>query len=148
MPGTTFDAELDEALARGARERDAAAPAAAGSVWAWRSEPPVGPAFLFARPLTSATPRWTGEAKPRRRPAHTFTDVQRLAFERLVLLGADLADDFSAEDLRREYRRLARRFHPDAHAHCAPLERAQLARSFVEAAEDYRCLREVVETRH
>lgn len=142
---------LDEALARSAQERahETAPPTASASSWAWRSEPPLGSAFLFSRPLTSAAPRWIGgEATPPRRPAHAFTDVQRLAFARFVLLGADLAADFTAEDLRREYRRLARRYHPDGHAHSAPLERAQLARSFVEAAEDYRCLREVVETRH
>jgi len=143
---------LDEALARGAGEREAreAGVRTAGtSAWAWRSEPPLGSAFLFARPLTSAPPRWIGgEAPPPRRPPHPFTDVQRLAFERLVRLGADLADDFTAEDLRREYRQLARRYHPDGHAHCGALERAQLARCFVDAAEDYRCLREVVETRH
>lgn len=141
---------LDEALARAARDAAAApAPQPSGPAWAWRSEPPLGSAFLFARPLTAATPRWTGgETRPPRRPAHVFTDVQRLAFERFVLLGADLTDDFSAEDLRREYRRLARRYHPDGYGDCSALEQAQRARSFVEAAEDYRCLREVVETRH
>jgi len=143
---------LDEALARSVQERahEPAASTASASSWAWRSEPPLGSAFLFARPLTSAAPRRAaGAAQPRpRRPAHRLTDVQRAAFERMLLLGADLADDFTAEDLRREYRELARRYHPDGHARCGALEQAQLARSFAAAAEDYRILRELVDTRH
>ena len=64
------------------------------------------------------------------------------------MLGADLCDGFTADELRREFRELARRYHPDAHGDCCDLERAQLAQAFVEATEDYRCLCKVVWTRH
>lgn len=136
---------LDDALAQ--NRGTAEAPA---SGWAWRREPPLGSAFLFARPLTSPAPRWApgGAATPATRRPHALTDVQRLALEGLVLLGAELTDAFTADDLRREYRRLARRYHPDGRADAGPLERAQMARSFAAAADDYRCLREVVATRH
>lgn len=147
MRGISFDAVLDAALAQAAS--DAAADVAAKVVWGWRSEPPLGSAFLFARPLTTAHRCWpAGEVQPPRQPAHRLTDVQRVAFEGLVTLGAALSDSFTAEDLRTQYRELARRFHPDGYTQCSGLEQAQRARCFVEAAEHYRCLREVVESRH
>jgi DnaJ-class molecular chaperone len=55
---------------------------------------------------------------------------------------------FTAEELRREYRQLALRFHPDRHADQSALEREQRARNFAEAADLYRCLRAVVAPRH
>lgn len=150
MPGPTFAAVLDEVLAREGRD-GATAPVktAPESAWAWRATPPVGSAFLFARPLIAAEPRWApGQPPLPRPPAHPLTDVQRLAFERLVLLGAALSDHFTADELRHEYRRLARRYHPDGYGDCGALEQAQRARCFAEAADDYRVLRDVAQTRH
>ena len=104
---------------------------------------------MFARPLTSPVPRWTtGEYAPPRRPAHRLTDEQRQAFERLAALGAELPVGFTEEELLREYRRLARRYHPDRHAGCTTVEREHLSRNFADAAESYRCLRALVESRH
>lgn len=90
----------------------------------------------------------TVDNPPARRPAHRLTDRQRRAFERLGVLGADLPAGFTSEELRREYRGLARRFHPDRHGDCSEMERQQRARNFAEAAESYSCLRALVETRH
>jgi hypothetical protein len=151
MRRPSFAAVLDDALARAARAAAADTESAAGATaaWAWRREPPLGSAFLFARPLTAAVPRWPAAAsQPAARAPHRFTDDQRLAFARLLDLGAELSDGFTADELRREYRGVARHCHPDAHADAPPLERAQWARLFIEATDDYRCLCRLVETRH
>lgn len=136
---------LDEAIGRATA--DPVMPAAAP----WRRRPgtqPVSP-FLRMAPLATGVPRWTLAAgAPARRPAHRLTAEQQLAFERFERLGARLPAGFTAEELRREYRQLALRFHPDRHADHAALEREQRAGNFAEAADLYRCLRAVVEPRH
>jgi hypothetical protein len=58
----------------------------------------------------------------------------------LNALGADLDGDLSVAELRRAFRRLARRYHPDRHPGSNTAEQERLARAFVEATEHYRVL--------
>ena len=51
-----------------------------------------------------------------------------------------LTPDFTVQDLRREYRQLARRIHPDRHNSCTPAERERLSRQFAELSDSYRHL--------
>ena len=136
---------LDEALHRAAPEP--VIPVA--RAWTrWPDAPPAAP-FLRVPPLTAAAPRWTlADGAPVRRPAHRLTAEQQQAFERFERLGARVPSGFTADELRREYRQLALRFHPDRHADRSALEREQRARNFAEAADLYRCLGAVVEPRH
>jgi curved DNA-binding protein CbpA len=74
--------------------------------------------------------------------------AERRAFNRLLDLGARLEPNFSAADLRREYRRLAHLYHPDRHNGGSDVEQGSLARAFAELTERYRSLRALVEPRH
>ena len=142
----SFADVLDEALGRVAAEP---ARTAAPSLKTW-SAPQVDTAFLFARPLTAAVPRWpaVSAASALRRPDHVFPDAERRAFNRLLDLGARLEANFSADDLRGEYRRLAQVYHPDRHSGVSTVEQGSLARTFADLTERYRCLRAFVEPRH
>lgn len=82
------------------------------------------------------------------RPARLLTSEQRHALEDLRALGAALGEDFTAHDLRREYRGLALALHPDRHAQASPAERVQLGEAFSRAAAAHRKLLEVVRPRH
>lgn len=136
MTGQSFAELLDEAL-EAQPEPDARDPRA----WACWSTPSAASPFLHARPLTWPAPRWTTPGAGAPRAPHRTTPAQRRAYEQFTLLGATLSAGFTEEELVGEYRRLARRFHPDHHARRDPIERAQLARNFVDLAESYRCLR-------
>ena len=83
-----------------------------------------------------------------RRPSRTLTQGQRWALEALNALGARLSPDFTADQLRHEYRRLAHRLHPDRHHDRSDAERRRLAHQFGEATDHYRQLRAIVEERH
>jgi DnaJ-class molecular chaperone len=58
----------------------------------------------------------------------------------LNVLGAGLDETVSPETLRRAFRRLARRYHPDRHPESSGAESARLARLFADATEHYRLL--------
>ncbi len=66
----------------------------------------------------------------------------------LVALGGRLSGDFTADDLQREYRRLAKRYHPDRHGAASAWDRDQMGRRFSEVSDSYRCLRGLVDARH
>lgn len=143
MQASSFADVLDIALGR--------TPAAPSSAPAWAARPqPCGVApFLFGRPLTSARPRWPQppDARPRR-PRHELNQAQQAALNRFAELGASLGANFSADELRHAYRRLAQRYHPDRHAAASAGERATLAGAFADAAASYRSLRALVDPRH
>ena len=116
------------------------------------------PAFAGAR-VTYGTATWTKPAGTQavaeapepaevRRPVRTLSGVQQRALECLTALGARLIPDFTAAELRREYRQLARRVHPDRHPHASAEEHARLSREFSDATDAYRLLLGVVEPRH
>ena len=75
-----------------------------------------------------------------RQPARTLTAGQERALNLLTSFGARLTPDFTVQDLRREYRQLARRIHPDRHNSCTPPERERLSRQFAELSDSYRHL--------
>lgn len=117
------------------------------------------PAFAGARVTYAAAPStWAKRAgqavaeapEPAevRRPVRTLSPAQQRAFECLTALGARLTPGFLAGELRREYRLLARRVHPDRHPHATPAEHERLARQFSDATTAYRTLRATVEPTH
>ena len=55
-------------------------------------------------------------------------------------LGADLGGSLSPSTLRRAFRQLAHRYHPDRHPGASAAEQDRLARVFVDATEHYRVL--------
>jgi hypothetical protein len=66
----------------------------------------------------------------------------RRALDQLRRCGAiDLGEDFTTDELRRAYRVLAKRYHPDRHPGATELERARLAEAFAEVTSAYRHLR-------
>lgn len=81
------------------------------------------------------------EPEVHRRPSvRLLTSEERRALDVLNALGAVLAEGFTAAELRRQYRLLARRIHPDRHPHAAADERVRLSRAFAAATDSYRLL--------
>ena len=104
------------------------------AVHVWNARPVTAPLFAFELPLTAARPA------PAPAPATARVEpplpVHLSTFERQTL------DDARTPDaLRRAYRTLARRYHPDHHHGCSAAERERLARLFAEATEHYRFLK-------
>lgn len=81
-----------------------------------------------------------GSAPPPRPAARTLTGREQAAFERLTALGARIGLDFSAVELRRAFRTLARRYHPDRHPDSDAAEQARLAGLFADIHDHYRVL--------
>ena len=144
MPALSFADVFGEALRRGL-----ATPTRPSAPWSPDARPQAANPFLFTRPLTTASPRWPAEVHARpSRPAHRLTERQGLAFDTLLALGGRLSGDFTAEDLLREYRQLAKRYHPDRHGAASAGDRERMARRFAEVSDACRCLRAVVDARH
>lgn len=89
----------------------------------------------------ATTPAVTAPPPQPPRPVRVMTAAQRDAARVLMDLGADLPADFTDEELRRAFRALARRWHPDRHPGASPAEHARLARTFAAVMTAYRCLR-------
>jgi len=158
----SFSDMLDEALAG---ERDSGT--TASHITAPSTYQPVNP-FLFAklphsavRPAPYRSAASSGlteraglaEAQPPsavRQPARTLNAAQQQALDTLIALGAELHADFTARELRREYRLLARRIHPDRHHAGAgtECEQQRLSRQFAMASDSYRRLLTIVDPRH
>jgi DnaJ domain len=157
VPAPSFADVLEAALvaARHSAARSATWSASAASD---RRDP-----FLGARPLsvgaawarvyshrslpTSSEPRDAVRtlANAPRRP---LTPEEQVALARLLGLGATLTEWFTDEELRREYRKVALRYHPDRHARASELERSRLSDAFRAATDAYRCLRAAGDVRH
>lgn len=109
--------------------------------------PPRDPFLFFSlrrptgagtAPACAAAPGRAPAPAESRRWVRTLTRVQRHALETLNALGARLSSDFSLQELRREYRRLALRLHPDRHHDRNAAERERLSYAFGEATRHYR----------
>ena len=103
--------------------------------------PPAAPRASSNRPLTSPLfafdfARDRLPLSPARRvPVEPSLPAQLTSRERQTL------DDARTPDaLRRAYRKLAHRYHPDRHPASSPAERARLANLFAEATDHYRLL--------
>jgi hypothetical protein len=84
------------------------------------------------------TPAPGGPARPARRP-HRLTPVAQAAFDELCRCGAhDLDRGFTPDELKREYRSLALRLHPDRHPEAGAAERARLSATFSRVSAAYR----------
>jgi hypothetical protein len=95
---------------------------------------------IGARPAERALP-----------PPTTLTADEQRALGVLNSLGADLTGTPSSSDLRRAYRRLARRYHPDRHPGSSHAEQVRLSRLFAELTDGYRVLAAALDigaTRH
>jgi hypothetical protein len=97
----------------------------------WSTRPLTAPLFTFELPLTAGG-RPAGLTARGHAPAEPPRPVRLSAEERHTLDDAP-----SLDALRRAYRTLARRYHPDQHQACGPGERERLARLFAEATERY-----------
>jgi len=112
------------------------------------------PQFHFRQPqFGQATSPSIGERSAGRAlplPTTLTADEQR-ALGVLNDLGADLTATPSSSDLRRAYRRLARRYHPDRHPGSSHAEQVRLSRLFAELTDGYRVLAAALDlgaTRH
>lgn len=151
VPGPSFAELLDAALAA-AHPSEARAAAWSASAASGRTDP-----FLGARPLSVGT-GWarvysqpstpTPRARPREGLRRPLTSAQQAALARLVDLGATLTEWFTDEELRREYRKVALRYHPDRHARALEIERSRMADAFRAATDAYRALAALADVRH
>jgi hypothetical protein len=125
------------------------------------SLPPVRPAlsnrpltsalFVFDMPMAAAAAR--PAAAPRREPSRpstpaiALTALEKRALTALNTLGADLDEHLSIDTLRRAFRQLAHRYHPDRHPGTSAAEHARLARLFADVTGHYRLLAASLESR-
>jgi hypothetical protein len=131
----SFADVLERELERGTYQSEPRAPRPAEPFRA----APLHP-FLFSTPLFTSPRAAFAWAAPTPRPRRTLTSRQERALGELVKLGANLTRDFTASELRRAFRMLARQYHPDRHPDSSDSAKARLSRLFAEAAENYRQL--------
>ena len=105
-------------------------------------KPPVdtaAPEFIFVHADGSRTqtrPRATVHKAPTpRRRVLSFRQQRALA--RLVDLGATIDADFTDQELRRTFKTLARRYHPDVHPTGTAREKAELSLLFTQLRDAY-----------
>ena len=104
------------------------------------------PALARARAVFAfgAAAPWFPE---RPRPVRALTGAQQQSLESLNALGAQLTSGFTSQELRRAYRSIAHRVHPDRQHDCGEAERTRRARLFIAATAHYRCLLALVDAR-
>jgi hypothetical protein len=162
--GTTFaeifEAELnctDVPHARGAWSRPLTAPlfvferphpaVRVASVGMRSSVPPLNPPLHDS--VAHVHAQVPAHAQDRHAPPFTespttrkiaLSPLERRALVALNDLGAGLGESPSPSTLRRAFKRLARRYHPDRHPGSSAAEQERLARVFVEATGHYRVL--------
>jgi hypothetical protein len=103
---------------------------------AW-NRPLTTPLFFFEQPRAAAFARTHVPAQEKRAKL-SAREMQSLTA--LNALGADLGEDLPMIALRRAFRQLARRYHPDRHPGSSAAELQRLSRLFAEATEHYRVL--------
>lgn len=116
-------------------------------------ESSIARAGLRSAEVTTATPECTPRRHRMTTPASVSTDPQfaepkkhplsareREAFRHLAALGGDLGEAFTFDELRRAFRKLALRYHPDRHTGCGDHTRSQLAQTFAQARDAYQVL--------
>lgn len=153
MGSPCFADVLADALRPVAGTGAAAARAAATSApSSFRAAPPHPFLFGAAPALAQAHAVFAFDAAartfpPRPRPVRALTTDQQRSLEALNALGAPLTSGFTAQELRRAYRSIAQRVHPDRQRDCSDAERARRSRLFVAATTHYRRLRALVDGR-
>jgi preprotein translocase subunit Sec63 len=85
---------------------------------------------------------------PPRRPKRSLSARHLQALDALVGLGARIAADFTNDELRRAFRGLALRYHPDRHPTTDDGEKARLSGLFAQACDAYEHLKSVPQTLH
>ena len=75
------------------------------------------------------------------RPPRLLSAAQRDALNQMIGLGARLDDTFSLQELRSEFRALARLYHPDRHLATRRAGAGQAANSFVTLRSAYDLLK-------
>ena len=88
----------------------------------------------MAGPITFATQSVRVESPRRQR---ILSADQRAAFDHLQALGARLRIDFTRDELRSQFRILARVHHPDRHPGCSAQEKSRLTASFATMRSAY-----------
>ena len=130
MPAVAFADVFDRVVDCGSRSSSATA-ATAG---------------ILTAPLPgAASPNWRGAAlfpfaqtPQMARPVRRLTRAQQAALETLRRSGAPaLRDDFLHQELKAEFRRLARALHPDMHRAAPPGRQQALAAQFCEVRHAY-----------
>jgi hypothetical protein len=79
------------------------------------------------------------------RRARTLQPLEQTALARLNELGACLSSDYSARELKRAFRLLARQYHPDRHSSSGTAEQARLAHLFSALTDHHRQLAAALE---
>ena len=130
VPGTATFAEMLEAELNCTH-----APRSSG---AW-NRPLTTPIFFFERPRPATHAPTPAHAPSPTKPARLSAREMR-SLAALNDLGAGLGNNLSSSSLRRAFRQLARRYHPDRHPGSSVAEQQRLARLFAEATEHYRVL--------
>jgi hypothetical protein len=77
------------------------------------------------------------------RPSRRLTASEQRALDFLNRMGAELDAQFTEDELRQVFRRLARQYHPDRHPTADAILRARLSRLFSTIVEEYRRLQAV-----
>jgi DnaJ-like protein len=85
---------------------------------------------------------------PPRRPRRSLSAKHQQALEALVALGARIDADFTDDELRRAFRGLALRYHPDRHPASTNGEKVRLSGLFAQACDAYEDLKTVPHTIH
>jgi hypothetical protein len=96
----------------------------------------AAPTVHAASPLRLVHQSATRQARPKR----ILSAAQHEAFNQLIGLGAALETDFTMQELRSQFRALARAYHPDRHAGRAAA--TQPANAFVTLRSAYEVLKQ------
>jgi hypothetical protein len=109
----------------------------------WFEGTPGGPLATARKtvPRTAHPLRLVHAAPPVRTP-RTLSPSQREALNALIGLGATLDDTFTLQELRSQFRALARAYHPDRHQAARRESADQLARTFVTLRRAYEVLKD------